>query len=216
MAKRKPATTPSRTRPTTGRNRRAAAAAAARRRARRRTMAMVGGIVAAIAIGVALVVASRTGNSGNGQTAIAGLQTFKGLSRDHVTTPVSYPQDPPVGGDHSPVPQTCGAYTEPVPNEQAVHSMEHGAVWIAYRPDLAKADVDRLDALARQTYVLVSPYPGLDTAVVASAWERQLRLDSATDPRLAQFVDAFRQGPQTPEPGAACTGAAMPQSAGNP
>jgi hypothetical protein len=46
----------------------------------------------------------------------------------------------------------------------------------------------------------------LPSPVVASAWGKQLRLDGAGDPRLERFVSAFQQGPQTPEPGAACTG----------
>lgn len=135
---------------------------------------------------------------------IPGVETFTNLSPEHVTTPVSYPQDPPVGGDHSAQLQPCGAYRQPVAKERAVHSMEHGAVWVTYRPDLPPADINRLNDLAEQTYVLVSPYPGLPAPVVASAWGVQLRLDSATDPRLKRFVAAYRQGPQTPEPGAPC------------
>ena len=34
----------------------------------------------------------------------------------------------------------------------------------------------------------------------------QLALTGADDPRLEAFVKQYRQGPQTPEPGAACTG----------
>ncbi|WP_194922430.1 DUF3105 domain-containing protein, partial [Catenulispora rubra] len=59
---------------------------------------------------------------------IAGVKSFSGLSRNHVTTPVTYPQTPPVGGDHAPVWLNCGVYTAPVANENAVHAMEHGAV----------------------------------------------------------------------------------------
>ena len=84
--------------------------------------------------------------------------------------------------------------------------MEHGAVWITYQPNLPADQVDVLRKEAQQTYVLVSPYPNLPSPVVASAWGKQLRLDSATDPRLDQFIKAFREGPQTPEPGSPCTG----------
>lgn len=150
------------------------------------------------------------GGGGDAKPDIAGLQTFSGLSRNHVTTPVEYPQVPPVGGDHFPAPQTCGAYDQPIRNELGVHSMEHGAVWITYRPDLPSAAVDRLRREVRQPYVLVSPYPDLPAPVVASAWGRQVRLDSAEDSRLDQFVARFRDGPQTPEPGAACTGVGTP------
>jgi hypothetical protein len=103
--------------------------------------------------------------------------------------------------------QNCGFYPEPIVAENGVHSMEHGAVWITYRPTLAKDDIDRLRKLTSQTFVLVSPWEkGLSTPVVASAWGKQLRLPSASDPRLKAFVRAFRLGPQTLERGAACTG----------
>ncbi|MDX6381785.1 MAG: hypothetical protein QOI57_2809 [Rubrobacteraceae bacterium] len=136
-----------------------------------------------------------------------GVQTFENLSRNHTPNPVSYEQTPPVGGDHNPVWQNCGYYSSPVQNENAVHSMEHGAVWITYQPDLSSDQVEALRNLAHDnTYVLVSPYPDLPAPVVASAWGKQLQLDSANDPRLEQFVSAFREGPQTPEPGAPCIG----------
>ncbi len=146
------------------------------------------------------------GGAGGGGSAPSGVQTYGELSQDHLATPVDYPQNPPVGGDHSPDPQTCGAYGQPIPNERGVHSMEHGAVWITHRPDLPGPQVSRLRSLARQSHVLVSPYPGLPAPVVASAWGRQVQLESADDPRLQQFLTQFRQGPQTPEPGASCDG----------
>ncbi|HWC11334.1 MAG TPA: DUF3105 domain-containing protein [Acidimicrobiales bacterium] len=136
------------------------------------------------------------------------VQTYEGLSNLHVAGPVQYPQTPPVGGEHAPMWQNCGFYREPVAPENAVHSMEHGAVWITYSPDLAASQVDILrDLAADQTHVLVSPFPGLPTPVVASAWGAQLRLPSAGDRRLRTFVDRYRQSSQAPEPGAACTGA---------
>ncbi len=148
-----------------------------------------------------------TGAKGNGDPSPPeGVQTFGTLSRDHTELPVTYPQTPPVGGAHSPVWQNCGFYDKPVGNVHGVHSMEHGAVWITYQPDLPADQVDILRKQAQQSYVLVSPYPGLPSPVVASAWSNQLKLDSASDPRLDQFVRYFRQGPQTPEPGAPCTG----------
>jgi Protein of unknown function (DUF3105) len=129
------------------------------------------------------------------------------LRRRHVEHPVRYEQSPPVGGKHAPYWQDCGFYSKPVRNENAVHSMEHGAVWITYRPGLPEKQVDKLRQMAEsQTQVLVSPYPDLPSPVVASAWGEQLRLDSATDPRLKQFVKIFRRGSQAPEPDAPCTG----------
>jgi hypothetical protein len=157
-----------------------------------------------VALGIALVVIS----AGGQEEAVAppGVVTVEVASSEHVQGPVAYPQTPPVGGDHSPVWQNCGYYPQPVAPEMGVHSMEHGAVWITYRPDLAS---DQVDALRDQAgrFVLVSPWAGdLPAPVVASAWGNQLLIDSASDPALDAFVEFFRQGAQTPEPGASCQG----------
>lgn len=186
--------------------------AAQRRDARRR---IVGAAVTAIAVlAVVIVALTRSSDDGSGDrpggeaAAPAGTRTFEDLSRQHVPGSVSYPQTPPVGGDHNRVWQDCGFYREPITTEKGVHTMEHGGVWVTYRPDLPAEQVAALQRLAEgQTYVLVSPWQdGLPAPVVASAWGRQLTLSSASDPTLADFVRAFRQGPQTPEPGAPCTG----------
>lgn len=140
-------------------------------------------------------------------TRPAGVESFAVTSRAHTRAAVSYPQSPPVGGPHSPVWQNCGFYSAPVANENAVHSLEHGAVWLAYRPDLSAAEVDVLRELAqRHTYVLVSPFPGSPSPVVASAWGSQLELASTSDARLDRFVDAFRLRDRAPEAGGPCTG----------
>jgi Protein of unknown function (DUF3105) len=137
---------------------------------------------------------------------IPGVVTVSVLSHYHTTSPVTYPQNPPVGGPHNPVWQNCGIYHSPITNEHAVHSMEHGAVWITYQPELGHQAVEQLRKLLRgQDYALLSPYPGLPAPVVASAWGVQLQVTSASDPRLAQFLTKYEQGPQTREPGAPCS-----------
>ena len=136
-------------------------------------------------------------------TPIPGVETFEVASAEHTTEPVDYPRNPPAGGPHAPVWQKCRFYDAPVPNETAVHSEEHGAVWITYQPDLPEADRKALAARTEgQPYLLVSPYPGLDTPIVASAWGAQLRLDDVNDPRLAAFIAEYAGN--GPEPGANC------------
>lgn len=117
---------------------------------------------------------------------------------------------PPVGGDHNEIPLTCGVYTVPVTVENAIHSLEHGAVWVAYQPELPADQVAVLDATATgQDHVFVAPFPGLRSPVVLTGWGVQLELDSANDPRLPLFMTKYVEGPQTPEPGAPCEGVAM-------
>lgn len=160
-----------------------------------------------ISVAVALVVLAVTQMQRNQPKPPEGVQTLAIASSEHVQGPVEYPQTPPVGGPHNPAWQDCKFYDAPVANVHAVHSLEHGAVWITYRPDLPADQVATLRTLAEsESLVLVSPYEGLPTPVIASAWGRQLQLDSVNDPRLIQFVQFFQGGPQTPEPGARCDG----------
>jgi len=130
------------------------------------------------------------------------------LSREHREGPIEYDRVPPVGGPHHPRWLACDVYDEPVPFEVAVHSLEHGAVWFAYDPDLPQDEVRRLAALAdrNREYVLVSPVTGLDSRIVAAAWGVSLEVSSADDPRLEQFLAAYAGGAQGGEPGAPCRG----------
>jgi hypothetical protein len=136
--------------------------------------------------------------------ALDEVQTFTYEAAQHTEEPVEYTESPPVGGEHNPLWLACQFYDEPVDETKAVHSLEHGAVWITYSPDLPEGDVERLKERLDENYTLLSPYPDQEAPVVATAWNNQLALDGADDPRLDDFVTEFRQGPQTPEPGASC------------
>ncbi|AKL65922.1 MULTISPECIES: DUF3105 domain-containing protein [Streptomyces] len=141
---------------------------------------------------------------------VSGEQDWdaKKLGRNHVDTPVKYEMNPPVGGDHHPRWMNCNGdvYKNPVPEVNAVHSLEHGAVWVTYSEKAAKGDLDKLaETVGKTPYSLMSPVKEQTGAIMLSAWGKQLTVDSATDPRVAQFFTKYVQGPQTPEPGAACT-----------
>lgn len=163
---------------------------------------LIGGGAVAIVVLLALAVGNLEGKPEPPQ----GIERFSGLLREHTEQAVSYPQDPPVGGAHASIWANCGFYDTPIPSENAVHSLEHGVVWITFQPDLPTADIDKLRDFADQPKVLVSPYPGLTDPVVASTWGNQIRLDGADDSRLEDFVLTMKDGPDTPEPGASCSG----------
>jgi hypothetical protein len=164
------------------------------------------GAVAVVAVVISIVVTSSTPKVDPADIQIEGLQTFTETAAVHVPDQVDYDQTPPVGGPHSPAWLNCGIYDEPVPSENAVHSLEHGAVWVTY--DAAQVTGDDLKKLRNampRTYIVLSPFEGLDAPVVASAWGAQVALDSVDDERLGQFITKFRQSPDAPEPGALCT-----------
>jgi hypothetical protein len=161
------------------------------------------GVVATIGLLVWFISRDVTENPQGAVEPPPGVEEFVVGEVAHTTDPVTYAQDPPVGGSHDPTWLTCAAYDEPVRNENAVHSLEHGAVWITYQPDLDPAVIDSLRKYARRAEVIVSPYPGLDSPIVLSSWGTQLRLQALDDSVIDQFYRAFRDK-TAPEPGASC------------
>ncbi|MFE4678717.1 DUF3105 domain-containing protein [Streptomyces sp. NPDC056723] len=148
-------------------------------------------------------------SAGSFKTGADGVKTWTGkLTRNHVAKKVTYPMTPPVGGDHNQVWMNCNGdvYKKPIANENAVHALEHGAVWVTYTDKADPGDVQKLAAKVRQTpYSLMSPDKDQKDPIMLSAWGHQRTVKSATDPDVASFFSTFVQGKQTPEPGAACT-----------
>ena len=164
------------------------------------------------------VVAYNTGNYPG-----PGTNGADALAHDHVDGPVTYAVTPPVGGPHNPTWMNAGVYTKPIPSERAVHNMEHGVVWITYRPNLPSSDVDQLVALFKKQSMIAEPGDGgrsnrfmdvspwadnnLPAPIVISSWGYQLKVQSGADPRLQQFIDTFRHSQKySPEYGAAADG----------
>jgi hypothetical protein len=139
---------------------------------------------------------------------ITGIVRYPGLSTAHDDTYVQEAGDrPPAGGIHTGAWQNCGVYREPIHTGHALHSLEHGAVWITYNDSLSESGIATLEGHARgQTHILVSPYPSQVSPVVLTAWGLQLEVGSATDRRIADFIARYQRGPQTPERGGSCAG----------
>lgn len=135
-----------------------------------------------------------------------GVKTYPADGNALIEGDIQYDRDPPTNGDHSPLWQNCGFYSEPIDEKTAVHSMDHGVVWITYRPDLPQQQIDQLQPYGDERYVIVSPYPGLPAPVVATSWRNQIYLEGPSDPRLREFVDEFRISEIAPLSGNRCVG----------
>ncbi|MGQ0574378.1 MAG: DUF3105 domain-containing protein [Pseudonocardia sp.] len=139
------------------------------------------------------------------------VETYQGGATQHVepNQRVAYTQSPPFGGAHDLAWATCTGvvYPEPVRSENLVHSLEHGAVWIAYNPEQVTGDALALlsDKVEGKPYLVMSPYPGLDMPISLQAWGHQLKLADAADPRVDQFIRAYQRNPYVaPEPQGTC------------
>jgi hypothetical protein len=187
-----------------------------KRSKRNRLIAIIGGGVAVVAI-IALLVttfvlAPKAANYAGGGAGDAstieggGVESFSN-SAGHVETAVTYEQTPPAGGEHARAWLNCGVYDQAVPNENAVHSLEHGAIWVTYDPSIADAELDLLKSALPSSYVVLSPFEGIPAPIVLSGWNAQLQVDSADDPRIAGFFTEFWKSTNAPEDGAPCSGA---------
>ncbi|WP_329106043.1 DUF3105 domain-containing protein [Micromonospora sp. NBC_01699] len=146
-------------------------------------------------------------------TTIAGVVDYVSqkpawLDSGHRSGPLTYEVTPPVGGQHNGAWQNCvgDVYDAPIANEHAVHSLEHGAVWITHRPDLPADQVTALAARVTGTeYMLMSPVENLSSPITLQAWGYQLKVDSADDVQITEFINAARINAGL-EQGAACSG----------
>lgn len=120
-----------------------------------------------------------------------------------------YEISPPAGGDHLSQWQTCtgSVYDAPIMDGNAVHSMEHGAVWLTYDPALVDGDgIEKLAAKVEgRDYTLMSPYPEIGKAVSIQAWGVQYQTDDINDPKIDEFMDFYIQNADnTAEANAQC------------
>lgn len=179
---------------------------------RRRSLLLWGGLAAVVVALGGLIFWAIASNPG---PQLGDVETFDGLSANHIDDQrLTYEQSPPVGGDHHSVPLNCGVYETAVPDHHAVHSLEHGAVWLTYQPDLPADQVETLRDLADQEFVLLSPYEGQEFPVMATAWGLQLGAETADAESIEDFVREYVQGEQTLELGAPCTGTSVDLLAG--
>ena len=129
-----------------------------------------------------------------------------------------YTDTPATSGLHdpSPLPDDPKVYDQQPPETRAVHSLEHGAVFVYYLPEasggLPQAVVDRLGQIAEQSNAtFLAPYPTLtpDTALTLTAWNQRQSCPTGADltPDTAAtivngFVTAFECTGNAPENGA--------------
>lgn len=110
---------------------------------------------------------------------------------------------PPVGGDHYPIWAAYQSYEAPVPWGFLLHSMEHGAVVVAYRCDDAscalsealqavldeRPDDPRCAGQATRNRMILVPDPTLDEPIAAVAWGRLYSATCLDAPSLHAFID---------------------------
>jgi hypothetical protein len=187
---------------------------AVREQQKRRTVYIGAGIVlAAIVVGLVVVVGGLFGTSGphpvaeaaltSGSATCSDIQSFPTQSRDHIQPGEAHPpysSNPPTSGWHWANPQDWGIYTVPQVQEQLVHNLEHGGIVVQYN-DLPAADAQQLTSLVQSDsyHMILAPYPGLPSGVrvALTAWNHLQTCTGVDANAIKGFTNAFRnKGPE--------------------
>ncbi|MFQ5795188.1 MAG: DUF3105 domain-containing protein, partial [Candidatus Bipolaricaulia bacterium] len=128
-------------------------------------------------------------NPTNQISALAG-EAVPILGANHVPegTRITYNSNPPTSGAHWPQPAQWDVYSFPLPDEQLVHNLEHGGIWISYK-DIDRETKSKLEAIARKypQGVILTPRPENDRNIALASWGRLDKFDSFDEERIERF-----------------------------
>lgn len=110
-----------------------------------------------------------------------------------------YNSNPPTSGPHYAQDAEWGVYQEVLPDEQLIHSLEHGGIWISYK-DIDTQTKDQLETISREypQAVIVTPRPNADAKISLASWGRLEKLDSFDQDKIISFIKANKN--KSPEP----------------
>jgi hypothetical protein len=110
-----------------------------------------------------------------------------------------YNSNPPTSGSHYAQPANWGIYERPLADEQAIHNLEHGGIWISYR-DIDEETLTRLRDLANRNRgaVILSPREDNDKKIALASWGRLENLDEFDEERIQFFIRSNKN--KSPEP----------------
>ena len=130
-------------------------------------------------------------------------QTFENQGQEHIaegsTEHPPYNSNPPTSGWHWPVSAAWGVYPGGQPDERLIHNLEHGGIWISYKPGMVDQDVINLlnDFANRYSKIIVEPREKNDAAISLAAWNHLQNLDQFDETAILRFIDAFYdEGPE--------------------
>lgn len=140
---------------------------------------------------------------------------YPDLGRDHIPVGSEHPaynSNPPSSGWHYAETAKLGFYDvdEPAPaDENLIHNLEHGEIWIAYRPSISDAYRERLrQEFGSEPLVIITPRAVNDTDIALVAWGRVYKWDLPAkgglgEQRIRDFITRWRnRGPEKVPPSA--------------
>ncbi len=129
-------------------------------------------------------------------------QTFENQGQAHIPAGekqhLTYNSNPPSSGPHWPAPAEWGIYKAQQPDELLVHNLEHGGIWISYKPDTEAETIKKLEDFAtRYRKIIIEPRAENDQKIALSAWTHVQKMDVYDENTILKFIEAYYdQGPE--------------------
>jgi hypothetical protein len=163
------------------------------------TLAATAALIAVFAAGWVLIAPNGDQGATPQQTkdAQGSLKTvtFAIVGRDHIKQgePVTYNSNPPTSGGHYATQRHWGVYEQKIADQGAIHNLEHGGIWIAYKPDLDPAQVKQLKEITvlYPKAVLMSPRPDNDAPIAIVSWGRLMKLDVVNRDAIIRYIRTY-------------------------
>ncbi len=128
---------------------------------------------------------------------------FPILGREHIPVGTFHPEynsNPPTSGSHYAKEAEWGVYQNELPDEQLIHNLEHGGIWISYKPDIDPAIKVKLESIGNNNRgsVVVAPRAKNDSMIAVASWGRLEKLDNFNEVEIINFIDENKN--RSPEP----------------
>lgn len=186
------------------------------------TRIIIGGILSTIIIlgsGIWFLSIQGTKEQAKLEKPLAG-EVIASEGANHISSGevAEYNTNPPTSGPHYADSAPAGIYDNPVPDGNLIHSMEHGAVILWYKPSssmdnqpaegtesaktdgLSLQDIDRLKQIFSSASVskkIMVPKVSLDAPIALTSWGRLLKLQTIDEVQIKTFMETNEnRGPE--------------------
>ena len=153
------------------------------------------GVAAASGLVYGLIALSRQNESARPGEA------FPSQGEQHIAVGSAHPaynSNPPTSGWHYATPADWGVHVNELPDEQILHNLEHGGIWISYKgiADAEKAELERISRT--DSKIIVTPRSANDSAIALASWGRVQKLMEFDAAVIVKFIKANKN--KSPEP----------------
>lgn len=128
-------------------------------------------------------------------------EAFSSQGQEHIAVGADheeYNSNLPTSGPHYAQPAKWGVYQTELQDEQIVHNLEHGGIWIAYKDidDVAKISLEEITKSGLK--IIMTPRTKNDAPITLASWGRVQKFENFDKQAILEFIKANTN--KSPEP----------------